>query len=503
MKKTILVVSAFIWFTIAFPSFAQQKVERTLKTSDTCECLSAALQLSNVAPYYNKWMLLDAFDCIDKEWLILTPGPNWLSIPRHIRPDGEETTPTSVVFHKDNISGNLSSIDVVNNNINENMEAGEEKIERARWQNFPPEGWEYDGDERIQNIHSTRGYIVSTSHPSETKLLSLYGDLEDPQTPFDLYCQKENWVGYFLREKQSVFDALSDILGDIYHIQHEDYNCWKINSDYHQACNYKSVKDSPVRKWKCNGARRNIEYGDMIMVTPEHDIFGFQWNYSGNPPDNATTQQAEYYTFEEEIMYSTFVIELDSANENPIEIGAFVNDTCVGASHVEVLDSVIVLSAYLDKRPGDSVVFEKYYGTEKSTGSKIKDYYVSTPFESKKQKRIVKTGERSRVFIVSFSKQTDAKLNIDYGLAFAIYPNPATNILFYSLTLQQNEVVSISISDITGKLMATPVNETMDAGHVNGEMQLRSDNGKELKPGIYLVQLKAGQIIETKKVIVK
>ena len=145
--------------------------------------------------------------------------------------------------------------------------------------------------------------------------------------------------------------------------------------------------DYPPGTWVCQGSPLNIKYGDMVKVTPFEDIIGFQWNYSGNPPDNGTTQGTTYYTYEEEPTYSTFVIELDSAGENPVEIGAFVNDTCIGASVVETTDSVVVLSAYLGENPGDSVVFEQYYGSEKSAGKRIKDYYVRTPSENKKQKR--------------------------------------------------------------------------------------------------------------------
>ena len=335
-------------------------------------------------------------------------------------------------------------------------------------------------------------------------MLYLYGEVEDPETTMDIYCKKDNWLGYFLYEEQNVFDALADITDDIYHIQHQYFNCWRHGIAIPNECNSnKSVMTDTPGNWVCQGYPLNISYGDMIKVTPFEDIMGFQWNYSGNPPDNTTSQQTAYYSYEEEPTYSTFVIELDSAGDNPLEIGAFVNDTCVGASVVETNDSVVVLSAYLGQHPGDSVVFEQYYSSEKSAGNRIKSYYVRTPFENQKQKRAVKTGEKPNVFIVSFSKGIEKPQDLDTGFAFEIHPNPAAGKLFYSLTLNDDAFVRISIADITGKLMAVPVNENFDAGTVKGEIQLTSFTGEKLKPGIYLVKVKAGQIIETKKVIVK
>jgi len=109
MKKTAIIVSVIILAGLNLPSFAQYNVGRTLKTNDTCQCLAASFQLNNMASFYNKWMLLDAFDCIDKEWLFLNPGITWLSIPRHLRPDTAltELTPTSDVFAQGNVSGGV------------------------------------------------------------------------------------------------------------------------------------------------------------------------------------------------------------------------------------------------------------------------------------------------------------------------------------------------------------------------------------------------------------
>ncbi|MCF6341365.1 MAG: T9SS type A sorting domain-containing protein [Bacteroidales bacterium] len=428
------------------------------------------------------------------------PGITWLSIPRHIRLTTPELTPTDTVFNENKISGDLIYLNIEYNYIDETNPAGGENLVHADWD--PNTGWGYD-DPVMQTINSTRGYIVK-HRPNETKTLTMYGSVEDPNASMDLYCKKDNWIGYFLYGEQNVFDALAGIIDSIYHIQHQDYNCWRYNFPVSSECATKSQTDYSPGTWVCNGKSPTIKYGEMIMVKPLGNIYGFQWNQSGYPPGQETTQGATYYTYQEEARYSTFVIELDSAGENPQEIGAFVNDTCVGASRVETIDSVVVLSAYLGSRPGDSVVFENYYGPAKSVGMKIKDYYVRTPFESQKVKRAIKTGGKPGVYIISFSSgNKEPELPVEGGLAFDVYPNPASGSLFYSLTLNDNAFVYISVTDITGKLVVEPLSENMQAGTVSGKITLKAFSGDKLKPGIYLLRVKAGHMLETKKVIVK
>ncbi|MCF6341896.1 MAG: hypothetical protein L3J31_03725, partial [Bacteroidales bacterium] len=86
-------------------------------------------------------------------------GFTWLSIPRHLMSNADgETTPTSVVFDQNNISGSLISLELRNNNIDETYPPGYEGgMEYANWD--PTNDWSYIGDE-IDNIHSTKGYIL-------------------------------------------------------------------------------------------------------------------------------------------------------------------------------------------------------------------------------------------------------------------------------------------------------------------------------------------------------
>ena len=275
-----------------------------------------------------------------REALLLHEGFNWISIPRHLRDELVDETPTPIVFGLDAIEPDYTEIKVENNNVDEYTNPGDEELEFAFKDIFLPE-WIYDpevppvGEGIMNNINSTRGYVVLSENTNPNikydRLLYMYGMQEDPATTIDIYCKKQNWIGYFIEEEQDVFDALADIEPDIYHIKHEDYDCWRHNFIVPDQCGgtTKSTTDITPGTWVCNG-RPVIKYGEMIKVTPIEDISNFQWNYSGNEPSSNGRPEIEYFEYEKTADYETFVIELDTTEAKPTEIGAFVNDTCIG-----------------------------------------------------------------------------------------------------------------------------------------------------------------------------
>jgi len=433
------------------------------------------------------------------DYILLRSNFTWLSIPRHERPTVQELTPTNIVFAQENMSAPFTNLDLLYNFITEDDDAGHENIVEANYFNY---NWNMSHP-IMDNIHSTRGYIVKNVFPNQQRLLKLSGEQEDPGSTIDLYCKKQNWIGYFLEEEQDVFDALADIMPNIYHIQHQNYNCWRHNIYVNNECGQttKSGMDITPGTWVCNG-RPVIKYGEMIKVTPFGDYSNFQWNWSGNPPNSQGRPELEYYTYEEEADYETFVIVLDTTENNPTEIGAFVNDTCVGACSVTELDTVVVLSAYINQQPGDSVVFEKYYAGTKMGNVAVDDYFVKNNKKDHYEKRAVQTGEKQEAFIISFNKKTAAPSGLDNDIDFKVYPNPAHNILNYSFTLEEESFVKISIFDIKGKFIVELLNGTFNVGSTSSKINLNDFNGNKFKPGIYFVKARMGNSISTKKLVV-
>jgi len=427
----------------------------------------------------------------------------WLSIPRHERTTTAQLTPTEDVFDQENISFGFNTQKLEYNYINENDAAGHENIVYANYNIFNNPAWDYS-DGTMNNINSTRGYEL-TSENTDFELLRLTGEQQDPTTSIELYCKKENWIGYFLEEEQDVFDALASIEPDIYHIRHQDYNCWRHDFPVPSVCGSttKSTTDITPGTWVCDRRRPVIKYGDMIKVTPLEDIFGFQWISSGSIPSSEGRPPVEYYSYTELIDYETFVIELDSSEMNPTEIGAFVNDTCVGACSVTETDSVVVLSAYLEIAPGDSVVFEKHYGTAKMSNSIVDNYYVKNRNSELFEKRAVLTGEKQQAFIISFRKEKEKENDKTKDISINIFPNPAHNIVQFKLITEAGVQMNISLLDINGKKIAQLIHEENKSGTFIGKVLLNDQNGNKLTPGIYFIRFIIDETVETRKLVVQ
>jgi hypothetical protein len=438
----------------------------------------------------------------NKSTLTLHGGFNWISVPRLDRTNG--TTPTPTVFHQNNVSPSYNYLKLDYNDIKIIDPAGYENIDYARW--TQPTGWQYLLGENsiMKNISSTRGYVV-VAEPKDDRILLMEGTVEDPATVMELYCKKENWIGYFIPEEQNVFDALAGIKDKVYHIQHENYNCWRYNVPINNECGNgtKSVSDYPPGTWVCNG-KPVIKYGEMIKLSPFEDILNFTWNWSGNPPSGQIRPEVQYYVHDKLADYETYVIELDTTGTKPTEIGAFVNDSCVGACSVLPSDSVVVLSAYLNGLPGDSVVFEQHFGSSKMSDQKMDEYYVKNNIKQTYEKRVIRTGEEQEAFIISFKSGMNTKpASLPSGAELTMYPNPADRNIFFDITIGSPGFVSLEVYDFQGRKVKTLLNETMQAGGAQFIWDLKGQDGTQIPAGVYLVKLSTDKTKITKKLIVK
>jgi len=424
---------------------------------------------------------------------------SWLSIPRHLRTVNSETTTTPEVFAQSNMSVPYNALTLEYNYINEYMPAGYSNEKRAI---YSAPTWYYE-DPIMEYIDSRRGYILYGIEETADRILKLEGTQEAAESPIDLYCKKENWIGYFIEEEQNVFDALADIEPDIYHIQLQNANCYRYNYPVSNDCSStKSTEAYPSGTWICNGTP-NIKYGDMVKVTPLGDIYEFQWNYSGNPPSGAIRPKVVYYEYVEKPSYETFVLVLDSTTSNPAEIGAFVNDTCVGACSVTQEDSVVVLSAYIDSSVGDSVTFEQYYGSQKNSNIKLNSYLVKNKITNVFENRVVKTGEKQDAFIINFNTKSTLADNAEFGEKINFYPNPVTDNLNYTFELEKQSNVTITLFDIKGRKMGVLLNNKFNKGYASGSINIKNALSNSLKEGMYIINITIDNSTYNKKLIIK
>ena len=100
------------------------------------------------------------------------------------------------------------------------------------------------------------------------------------------------------------------------------------------------------------------------------------------------------------------------------------------------------------------------------------------------------------------------ELWVDEGLSipevFALhqnYPNPFNTITTLRYDLPENSYVNVTIYDMLGREIRTLVNSTQDAGFKSVIWNATNDYGKPVSAGVYLYQIRAGEFVQTKKMV--
>ena len=84
------------------------------------------------------------------------------------------------------------------------------------------------------------------------------------------------------------------------------------------------------------------------------------------------------------------------------------------------------------------------------------------------------------------------------------YPNPFNPSTTISFTIPKQEVVALKVYDILGRLVTTLVNEEKSAGTYKVEFTTNHrppTTNLQLSSGVYFYQLKAGILMQTKKMM--
>ena len=81
------------------------------------------------------------------------------------------------------------------------------------------------------------------------------------------------------------------------------------------------------------------------------------------------------------------------------------------------------------------------------------------------------------------------------------YPNPFNPSTILQYYLPQNEFVTISIYDISGKLISSLVNNNQNSGFKSVRWDSTNNQGQRVSAGVYLYSIEAGDSRQTKKMI--
>ncbi|RLD57734.1 MAG: hypothetical protein DRJ05_09195 [Bacteroidetes bacterium] len=358
--------------------------------------------------------------------------------------------------------------------------------------------WQSGGN--LPNVQSTLGYKLNLHYTDpypDNIYLNFYGTVLDENENVVVYDDKECWVGYWLYEEQSPFEAIPESVLDYLDLmKSERWVCVK---------EWLPVNGMLEPQWVCathTGSSPTLRYADMVILESfaNQDI-SFSWINSGSTTTSSQKTAPEYYEYEEQADYTSYIIELD-ATDNPEEIAAFVGDTCVGASKVLPADTAVLVPGFTEGFEGE-VTFEEYYGVEKSGKPALTSYYVNNAETRTWDKRSIHTSEDLDHYLISFKKDNETNSEQSIINEVSIWPNPASDKIQFNIQAQKGTFVQISLLDIAGWILDTPFAKEMHSESISGEIKLVDNKGHQLKPGIYLLEIKAGQYVETKKIIVK
>ena len=98
-------------------------------------------------------------------------------------------------------------------------------------------------------------------------------------------------------------------------------------------------------------------------------------------------------------------------------------------------------------------------------------------------------------------KDAISKRNISNRNFISIYPNPGRSNISIRYTLQLSTFISVSIYDVTGRLVKTIINEKRDAGVYSERWNGNNNNNRRVAAGVYFTRLSSRDFTSVKKVI--
>lgn len=126
--------------------------------------------------------------------------------------------------------------------------------------------------------------------------------------------------------------------------------------------------------------------------------------------------------------------------------------------------------------------------------------HLSDLISSKLLNETIEDGGKFTIYDTRINKiMIDGSYTNELPVSFALdqnYPNPFNPITIIKFALPKDSEVNLSIYNVLGELVTTLVNEEMKAGYHQVDF-----NAANLATGVYLYRIKAGEFVQTKKMI--
>lgn len=336
----------------------------------------------------------------------------------------------------------------------------------------------------LDSVSSTKGYQISTRDPQE--YIELYGDIQDLSVPVELIGNFENWAGYFLTNAQHPVHAIPPETRD---------NLTWMAGQYWYCYNQNPYPDGSGGLWRCarNEGEVEVKYGDMIkLYSSVNGSFSWQQNTPSVP--GIDKPPSELFVYEEQADYNAYFLELDTT-DLPDEIGAMVNDTCIGATKVFPGEDTVLICAYTEGFEGEQVSFQFAYST-KSDRPRILEYSVLNNLSGIKEQRRMRIGENQPYYFISFKDASRETSGPGSGW-INCYPNPASREVIVDFFLDKEGDVTLQLVSTVGNVISSWSLGAKIPGNYHYTFPT-----SDIPGGYYLVSLSAGNQIHTNKLCI-
>ena len=81
------------------------------------------------------------------------------------------------------------------------------------------------------------------------------------------------------------------------------------------------------------------------------------------------------------------------------------------------------------------------------------------------------------------------------------YPNPFNPITSLRYDLPEQAQVTLTLYDLIGREVTQLVNTTQEAGYRSVQWDATDKTGKPVSAGVYLYQIRAGEFVQTRKMV--
>jgi len=311
-----------------------------------------------------------------------------------------------------------------------------------------------------------------------------------------------NWVGYWIPQPQHASDVFNDPAFD--YVKEVRGEGWAIS------------RSESGGSWAFSVTKRSyMSFGKMYeIVTFSNEDEEFSWPLPTEPyypPDPVIPQN---FAFVDGPDYEVFNIDSIENDQDVIEVGVFVGDTCVGAS-VFTGDYPLQILAYTNASHSEEVISFVVHRSTRGEDRNIRTVEVLDP----------ETGEYYEEVLQPQSKRI-ATLRLGAGdeieereevvkPQFALsqnYPNPilmnqvsrTSELTRIDFSLPEDAEVSLNIYNIKGQIVKSLTSGILSAGKHTVSWDGNNDNNQRVSSGVYFYRLDNGKkTINRKMLIVK